>query len=67
MAEASDQDIWQHAAAQGFTIVSLDSDFAGHGFTTRATAKSVVAAMREPINRKNRTVTARAPSSYRIL
>jgi predicted nuclease of predicted toxin-antitoxin system len=28
MAEASDQDIWQHAAAQGFTIVSLDSDFA---------------------------------------
>jgi len=28
MAEASDQDIWQHAAAQGFTIVSFDSDFA---------------------------------------
>lgn len=28
MAEASDQDIWQHAAAQGFIIVSLDSDFA---------------------------------------
>lgn len=28
MADASDQDIWQYAAAQGFTIVSLDSDFA---------------------------------------
>lgn len=28
MAEASDQDIWQHAALQGFTIVSQDSDFA---------------------------------------
>ena len=62
MAEASDQDIWHHAAAHepGFGL-------RGYGRATRATAKSVVAAMREPTNRKNRTDTPRAPHSYRIL
>ena len=28
LAQASDRDIWDYAAANGFTIVSLDADFA---------------------------------------
>jgi predicted nuclease of predicted toxin-antitoxin system len=31
LAEASDHDVWEYAKANGFTLVSLDSDFAELG------------------------------------
>jgi predicted nuclease of predicted toxin-antitoxin system len=46
LAEASDRQLWDYAKANGFTLVSLDSDFADMGSLARIATEGHLVAMR---------------------
>jgi hypothetical protein len=55
LAQANDRDIWDYAAANGFTVVSLDADFAEREYSLvrRQRSSGYVAAISRPMLSKS--------------
>jgi predicted nuclease of predicted toxin-antitoxin system len=60
LAEANDRAIWDYAGANGFTLVSLDADFADWANVDWSTAEGDLASLRQPTDGQYRKTLARS-------